>query len=45
MFRIGRDEDVAPDVHTRSGTLLERDDWQSIEEVIQDLLALLSRLL
>ena len=45
MFCIGRNQDVTPNVYTRTGTFLERDDRQSIEEMIQNLFALLSRLL
>ena len=41
MFRVGRDENVSADVHAGAGTFFERDDGQAIEEVIEDLLALL----
>ena len=40
MFRVGRNQNVRADIHAGTGTLLERDDGQAIQEVIQDLLAL-----
>src|SRR5260370_27460991 len=45
MLRIGRDKDVAPNVHAGAGTFFERDDGQTIKKVIQNLLTLLSCLL
>ena len=45
MLRVGRDEDVAPDVYAGAGTLLERDDGKPIQEVVQYLLALCGGLL
>ena len=44
MLCVGRDQEIRADVHTRTRTSLERDNGQPIEEVIQDLLALLSGL-
>ncbi len=45
MFRVGRNEDVAAHIDTSTRALLERDDGQTIEEVIQDLFAFRGRLL
>ena len=45
MLRVGGDEDVAPDVYAGTGTFLERDDRQAIQEVVQYLLTLGGRLL
>ena len=45
MLRVGGDEDVAPNVYAGTGTLLERDDRQAIQEVVQHLLTLGGRLL
>ena len=44
MFRVRRNQDVGADVYTGSSPLLERDDGESIEEVIQDLFPLIRRL-
>ena len=45
MGCVRRDEDVATDVDTGAGALLERDDGQPVEEVVEHLLALCGRLL
>ena len=44
MLRVGRNQNVSPDVDAGPGTLLERDDGKSIEEVVQHLLTFRSRL-
>ena len=45
MLCVGRNEQIRANIHTRAGTFLERDDRQAIQEVIENLLALLGRLL
>ena len=45
MLRVGRDKQIRANVHTRARTFLERDDGQAIQEVIENLLALLGGLL
>ena len=45
MLRVGRDQDVSADVHTGACAFRERDDRQSIEEVVEDLFALVRGLL
>ena len=45
MFRVRRNKDVSADVDTRTRTFFERDDRQTIEEVIEYLFSFLSRLL
>src|SRR5258708_21192077 len=45
MFGIRRNEDVGADVYAGARALLEGDNRQTVEEVIQDLLTLGSRLL
>src|SRR6266702_1155519 len=39
MFCVGRDKDVAAYVNAGTRTFLERDNWQPVQKVIQDLLA------
>ena len=34
MLRVGGDEDIAPNVYAGTGTFLERDDRQPIQEVV-----------
>ena len=43
MLRVGRDKQIRANVHTGARTFLERDDGQAIQEVIENLLALLGK--
>ena len=45
MIRVGRDQDVGADIDAGARTFFERDDWQSVQEVIEDLFSLIRRLL
>ena len=45
MLRVGRNEHVLRDVYPGARTLLYRDDGQTIQELVENLLALLSGLL
>src|SRR5258708_6064909 len=44
MFGVGRGVNVGADVHAGTGSFLQRDHRQAIQEVVQDLLALLRKL-
>jgi hypothetical protein len=45
MFRVGRNQEVRADEHTRAGAFFERDDGQTVKEVIENLFTLLCGLL
>ena len=44
MVRVGGYENVFTDVDTRAGTFLERDNRKPVEELVEDLFALLTGL-